>query len=177
MKHKPSELTLELTIGSFEDLNQVLLNRDALAGILVSNAQLRDMMEITQSQAHLTEFEVLLQSSKMYRRHKALQQSLTNVTYLTGLLDRDAIGRLGLGLEDVVKSETASLLWDRGETSQSVKMLQNVLQHTNTATQSLPVGRAGLLAELVRIPSLFDRRLSDTSRPTGFPKLGLRSRV
>lgn len=166
---------MELTIASFEDLNQVLLTRDALAGILVSNAQLRDMMEITQSQAHLTEFEVLLQSSKMYRRHKALQQSLTNVTYLTGLLDRDAID--GLGLEDVVKSETASLLWDRGETSQSVKMLQNVLQHTNTATQSLPVGRAGLLAELVRILNLSDRCLSDTSRPTAFLKLDLRSRV
>lgn len=121
--------------------------RDAVAGIFTSNTILRDVLHITREDACLMEVDIVLHSSKTYRLHQAFQQSLTNLTYLSNA-SRKELSK-PLGLDAAIKSETASLLWDCGESSQSIRMLQDVVGQPNADQQNLMPGKAGLLAELV----------------------------
>jgi len=98
------------------------------------------------------EVDIVLHSSRTYRFHQALQQSLANVTYLSNLSRKELVKPLGV--EAAIKSETASLLWDCGESSQSIRMLQDVVGLPNLNQQNLMPGKAGLLAELVCNTSL-----------------------
>jgi len=61
----------------------------------------------------------------------------------------------GLNIEAAAKYEVASVLWDQGETSTSIRMLQQLDAEINLDEPSSAVARSTLLAKLVRNLMIF----------------------
>ena len=108
------------------------------------------MTNISQHDAKLIESQVLLASSKLSRTHAAFQNALTAVTYLTkhAQLSRD----VGVDVVDAVRFESAQVLWEQGEMSTSIRMLQDLQSSINPKkAQSIAVGKPEVLANLVSV--------------------------
>ena len=105
------------------------------------------MIKISQHDAKLLESQVLLASSRISRKQAALQNALTAVTYLTereqSCLDN------GVDISSAVQFESAQVLWEQGEMSTSIRMLQELQSSINPKAQSIHVGKAELLVRLV----------------------------
>lgn len=93
------------------------------------------------------EVDCNLRSSFIYRKHDALQASLSNVTYLTSLIP--ACEKVGLNFECAVGHETASVLWGKGELQPSIQTSLNLVKNIDFGIQSIRVGKADILAVLV----------------------------
>jgi len=118
-----------------------------LFGILNDSSELRDSLKLDKQNARLLEAESSLRSSRIYRKHNALQASLSNVTYLTSLVP--SCKGVGLNLEGAIEQETASVLWDKGEILPAIQISKNMLITINFEKQSVKVGKGGVLADLV----------------------------
>jgi ataxia telangiectasia mutated family protein len=133
-------------MARYEDVRALLSNRETLFGVLSQNLELQRALHMGQRDARKFEVQALLEKSKLARGHGRLQEALTATATLSELIvlcsDND------LKVEGVVKLETATVLWDAGEASTSVKMLRDVLEMTDLGKQDLLVGRAGLRAQL-----------------------------
>ncbi len=105
------------------------------------------MISVTPKEARLTEVRALLASSSLSRRHGALQDSLSTTTYLAELVRMDL--DLGLNIDAVAQYEASNVLWDQGEMSGSIGILQSILESTDLLKQDVPIGKAELLAKLV----------------------------
>ena len=97
--------------------------------------------------ARTIECDILLASSKMSRSHGALQHALARATCLTQLCKpcEDA----GVNIAAAVQFETAQVLWDHGEMSTSINILQDLQGELRPGHQSNHVGKPELLAKLV----------------------------
>lgn len=137
----------------FERIDDILSCRETLFGSLSKSNRLQSLLKTTQREARTVESETLLALSKMSRSHGALQHALTRVTYLNRLIKpcEDA----GVTISAAVQFETARVLWDHGETSTSIKMLQDLLKDPEMTSQSIKVGRPDLFATLVSETMLF----------------------
>ena len=84
----------------------------------------------------------------MSRSYGALQHALTRVTYLTELIQpcRGA----GVEISAAVQFESARVLWEQGEMSTSIRMLEDLLANQHTDSDLFfRVGRPDLFARLV----------------------------
>lgn len=133
-------------MAHYEDVKPILSNRQTLFGVLVQNTNLQQKLHMNQKQARAFEVEALLAESRYAREHSHLQEALTATTTLSNMVS--VCDSVNLAIAGAVKSETASVLWDAGETSASVKMLRDTLDMTDLANQDLEVGVAGLRAQL-----------------------------
>jgi len=118
-----------------------------LFGVLNDNSELRGSLKLNKQDARLLEAESSLRSSHVYRKHSALQASLSNVTYLTSLIT--VCQGVGLNLEGAIQHETASVLWDKGEIQPSIQVSVSMLNNVDFETQHIVIGKAGVLADLV----------------------------
>ena len=84
----------------------------------------------------------------MSRAHAAFQNALTAVTYLTGLTKQ--CEEAGVNVAAAVQYESAQVLWEQGEMSTSIRMLQELQSNLNPKAQLIRVGRPEILAKLVR---------------------------
>ena len=132
--------------GRAEFVATIDSSRRTLFSIITKNAHLRSMMGISRREAREAEVRVLLSSSELNRGHGALQGSLNNAMYLTQLVAPSV--DLGLVFDVAVRSEAANVLWDQGELSSSINMLQNIMETASFRSQSIPVGRAEILGKL-----------------------------
>lgn len=87
----------------------------------------------------------MLLSSGLYRYHRATQESLNIATSLTDLVPPSA--ELGLHLDSIAKIEAAGSLWDHGEMTSSIRMLQSVDEDPHLKKQTIPISRPDLLAK------------------------------
>ena len=92
------------------------------------------------------EVQSLLLSSRVYRYHQATQESLNLATTLTDLIK--PCEELGLHVDAAVNIEAANSLWDFGEISTSIRMLQAIDRDSSLRMQTLPVSRSDLLSKL-----------------------------
>ncbi|KAI9716271.1 MAG: hypothetical protein M1812_005496 [Candelaria pacifica] len=134
--------------GRFEDVSQILSCRETLLSSLSKNSHLQTMLRISQRDSRLIEVEALLASSRTCRDHGALQNSLTAATYLSNLIE--PCGMLDLNILAAVQTEEASVLWDQGEMTASIRVLQNLCTSVDLTKESIHVGKSGLLATLAR---------------------------
>ncbi|KAI9734490.1 MAG: Serine/threonine-protein kinase tel1 [Claussenomyces sp. TS43310] len=109
-------------------------------------SRLREIINVTSTDARLVEVQTTLLSSSLNRSHSALQESLTSATYLTDLIE--PCRTLGLNIEAVVQIEVAQALWDQGEMASSIGLLQSIDKKTTLKKQTLPIGRPHLLTNL-----------------------------
>jgi ataxia telangiectasia mutated family protein len=88
----------------------------------------------------------LLESAGIYRYHQAAQESINVSTTLTDLIP--LCEDQGLHVDASVSIEAANSLWDHGEMSTSIRMLQNIDKDSRLKKQSIPVSRSDLLSKI-----------------------------
>ena len=121
--------------------------RRTLFSTLSKSTHLQLMMNVSAKQARAAEVQVLLSSSALSRRHGALQGSLNNAMYLTQLID--PCQNLGLNFDVAIRLEASNVLWDQGEMSSSIHVLQDINQNSDFKSQTIHVGKAEILGKLV----------------------------
>ena len=104
-------------------------------------------MKTRQREAFSIEGEALLRSMRTSRLHAALQPALTTGNYLSGLVE--AYESAGVPIQAAVQFECANVLWDQGEATSSIRMLQDLRGKLKTFNSEFYVGKAELLAKLV----------------------------
>lgn len=92
------------------------------------------------------EVESLLMSSALYRFHEAKQESLNIATSLSKLIP--TCRSLDLHVDASVNVEVANSLWDQGEMSTAIQMLQAIDRDSVLNKQAIPVTKADLLAKI-----------------------------
>lgn len=130
----------------FDGVNTIMSCRETLLGIIGKQPELRNILNVSPSDVRLVEAQAALLSSKLSRSHGALQESLRTATYLTGLIEPNQA--LGIHIEAAVHLETANALWEQGEMTASIGMLQALEKGTALKKQTIAVGRSDLLAKL-----------------------------
>ncbi|CAK1361774.1 unnamed protein product [Cercospora beticola] len=134
-------------LAKFEDVKVFLSGRHTLFGVLSQNVHLQQSMHVALKRCRILEVEALLAFSRLSREHSKLQEALTASATMSDMIE--TCGAAGIRVESAVKMETASVLWDAGEATMSVKMLSSLSQPgVELAGQDVAVGRAGLLAQL-----------------------------
>ena len=93
------------------------------------------------------EVKAVVKQSEFARKNDMIQQSLAAATYLTELVP--SCMEAGVKIDAVAQFEAASTLWTQGEISSSVQMLRELRQREDLEYQTVQVGSAGLLAQLV----------------------------
>ncbi|XXH05131.1 hypothetical protein Hte_011555 [Hypoxylon texense] len=131
--------------GRYEDVSHILSCRDTTLSLLAQTAQRRGMTKINPPEATLARIKSMLLSSGLYRYHRATQESLNIATSLTDLVPSSA--ELGLHLDSIAKIEAAGSLWDHGEMTSSIRMLQSVDEDPHLKKQTIPISRPDLLAK------------------------------
>jgi ataxia telangiectasia mutated family protein len=104
------------------------------------------MIHVSASDTSLVEARTSRLSSSINRFHGALQESLTAATYLNSLIE--PCRSLGLNIEAAAYFEAANAMWDQGEISSSIGMLQELEGLPNLKHQTIPIGRSMILAKL-----------------------------
>lgn len=132
---------------SFERIDDIWSCRETLFSSLSKRRRLQTLVKTTLRDARAIECDILLASSKMSRSHGALQHALARATHLTQLCKpcEDA----GVNIAAAVQFETAQVLWDQGEMSTSIKILQDLQSDLRPGHESSHMGRPELLARLV----------------------------
>ena len=137
----------------------MLSYREALFGILRKNDNLRENVHVSRQNGLLLEVRAILKSAAFSRRHGLKQRSLTAASYLSTLVP--ICEDVGMHIEAAAQWEMASTLWEQDEVVASTKMLQTLSARKDLSAQSIPVGRAGILAQLVGSPlTLFSSPLT-----------------
>lgn len=140
----------------FEDAQPLLSARSTLFSVLAANTNMIRDMHIGAKALKLMEARSLLDVARYARDQSVLQEALSAATQLTSL----AIESSGIGLRISAGAalETATVLWESGEATSSVKMLQDITTVRDCDTQDIIVGPSGLLAQLAH--QLAEARLS-----------------
>lgn len=135
-----------LTMTRYDDVSQVLSNRGTIMSMASQHAPRLRFPKVALGTLKRMEVQSLLISSNIYRYHEAKQESLNIATILTDLIP--ACESLGIKIDAAVNVEAANALWDFGEISTSIRILQSINQDTSLSTQTLPVHRSDLLSKL-----------------------------
>ncbi|KAF2835398.1 hypothetical protein M501DRAFT_1060914 [Patellaria atrata CBS 101060] len=134
--------------GHFEDVRPLLSSREILFSVLSSNNSLQEITRTGPKDLRKMEVQALLAASAIYRKHGALQESLASASYLSDLIPlcKDS----GIDIEAISKNEIASVLWDQGEMTASVRMLQEINLGDKLVESDGGLGRSSILAQLAR---------------------------
>ena len=114
---------------------------------LSKSTNLQNLLKVPPHDARLVESRALLNSAALNRHHGAPQSALTAATYLSQLIE--PCREVGVKVDAAVSYESSNVLWDQGEMSASIKILQDLLTTLDPKFQDVHVGRPELLAKLV----------------------------
>lgn len=143
----PSEHVL--TIRSYEDVSAIASCRETLFSLLSSSSQLQNTIHTAPKETRAIEVECLLSSSALARKHGALQDALASATYLADLVPDCA--KVGMTVEATAQYEAAKVLWDQGEQTTSIGILQQLDADLESKHKDSAVRRSSLLAMLVSL--------------------------
>ena len=132
---------------SFEYIQTIISCRETLFSSVSKSKNLQQILRISPADARHVEVRALLASSKLSRHHEALQTSLAATTYLGRLVQSSE--EIGLKIKAAAQYEGASVLWDQGEMTASIRMLQDLVHGTDLEKQAIQIGKPELLAKLV----------------------------
>lgn len=153
-----------LTFVSFQHMNTIFSCRETLLSSLSKSRNLQGLLKTSQRESRTVEINILLASSKMSRHHGALQNCLATATYLNRLIE--PCREVGLIITAAVQFESANILWDQGELTASIRMLQDLRKIFDMDSQLIHIGKAELLTKLVGEFVLFCSRLTDKTSGT-----------
>ncbi len=158
-------LFLMLIKSSYERVKTIISCRETLFSSLSKKPKLRDLLKTSQRDARSLESQLLLTSSHLSRAHGAFQNALSTVTYLTELVK--PCKEVGVDISAVTRLASANVLWDQGEMTASIRMLQDLQGSLDSPDQSIAVSKPELLAKLVSIETIGYPRFPLTDRLQG----------
>lgn len=124
--------------------------RETIFSTISKNAQLQNTVRTTKREALDIEVQALLASSRLSRSHGALPNALAATTYLNHLVE--PCHEVGVYIEAAARYESAQVLWQEGEMSSSIRILQELRDNSSQKSQAHSIPSPELLATLVRIP-------------------------
>ena len=134
---------------SYEHVKAIISCRETLFSSLSKKPKLQNLLKTSLRDARFLESRQLLASSHMSRAHGAIQNALSTVTYLTELVK--PCKEVGVDVSAVVRLASANVLWDQGEMTASIRILQDLQQVSDSHVQLTDVSKPELLAKLVSI--------------------------
>lgn len=134
-------------MNSLEQHLHIASYHEGFYGTLRRNNALREAVGITPAEACVLEANAVLEAADLAHRNGQLQQSLVLATYLSKLVPLFA--RSGVSIDAAAQRQTATILWTQGESTPAIRLLQALAARKDLEKQSLPVGRAAVLAQLV----------------------------
>lgn len=135
-----------LIVNRYGSVSQILSCRGTTMSMISQQNTLRTNIKLSAAAARQMEVEAMITASQIYRYHQATQESLNISTRLTNLISPCAA--LDLHVDAAVNIETANSLWDYGEMSTSIRMLQGIDKDASLKKQTLPVSRSDLLSKI-----------------------------
>ncbi|PHH90696.1 hypothetical protein CDD83_2917 [Cordyceps sp. RAO-2017] len=132
--------------GLYDDVSQILSCRETTASMLSQHASTMSSVKLPASSWRRMQVETMLTASAIYRYHQATQESLNISTALNKLVP--VCEDLNLHVDAAVKIEVANSLWDYGEMSTSIRMLQGIDKDSCLEKQTIPVSRSELLSKI-----------------------------
>jgi ataxia telangiectasia mutated family protein len=109
---------------------------------------LHKIINVAALETSLVEVENALLASELTRAHNALQESLSVATFLMDLIP--SCRELDLKVDAAIRLEASNALWDQGEFTSSIRMLQ-ALEKERPAPgtkQDILIGRSKLLSQI-----------------------------
>jgi ataxia telangiectasia mutated family protein len=106
------------------------------------------MLGISGRDAQFLEVEVIRESLRINREHRAHQASLKSAMLLSKLTEPCA--QVGVKMDVAATYDLANVLWDHGEMTTSIRMLQPLVDQPDIQAQTVPINRPEILANLVR---------------------------
>lgn len=108
---------------------------------------MRSALKLTPRMSQLLEVKTLRESFKISRNLEGSQEALKSAVSLSKLVQ--PCTDLDLSIEGAAKYDMANVLWDHGEMTISIRMLQQLNEQGDLQKQALVVSRAEVLASLV----------------------------
>ncbi|KAF2453189.1 hypothetical protein BDY21DRAFT_142648 [Lineolata rhizophorae] len=130
----------------YEDIRPLLSYRGTLYSSLSCSDDLQSALHVRAKDCRRYEVQTLIRASSISRMHGALQESLTIATYLSDLVP--VCRALGLAVEGAAQFETANVLWEQGEMTASVRILQHLVRDVNLDYEVDAAGKSVVLAKL-----------------------------
>lgn len=167
-----------ITLNRYAEVEEMLAMRQATFGSLAKRTHLRTRSgtdHIGEREARKLEAKTLIEICKMARKHEILQNAITASTQLENLVQ--PCKDVGLDISGVAALQAANVLWLDGQAVPAIDILSTLVQGNGLASQSIEVGRAKLLATLVRPREYHSVRVLLTLhlREVGSRKHGLKS--
>ncbi|KAK7540314.1 hypothetical protein IWX49DRAFT_592680 [Phyllosticta citricarpa] len=128
-----------------EDFRSIISSRETLFSLMSKQPGLQAIVDTKPRELRKLQQEALTNSVDIFRRHGALQESLTAATYLVDLVE--PCRQLQLETEADAKFQVALVLWDQGEKTTSVRMLQKLEEESRTTNDDF-ASRSALLTML-----------------------------
>lgn len=132
---------------SSRDIGEALNVREALFSSIKRKDYLKSAFRLSDRDAQLLEVKVIRKSLGITRAHEMSQASLKSAIRLTNLVQPCA--SLGINIDGAAKYDLANVLWDQGEMTTSIQILQQLNNQNGLSRQSIPINRAELLVTLV----------------------------
>lgn len=132
--------------GLYDDVSQILSCRGTTMSMFTQHASLLANGPLSVAGIRQMEIKSMLLASSIYRYHQATQESLNISTALSDLIK--PCEDLGVHVDVAIKIEVANSLWDHGEMSSSIKMLQGIDNVAALKRQTIPVSRSDLLSKI-----------------------------
>ncbi|RDA85469.1 hypothetical protein CP532_0008 [Ophiocordyceps camponoti-leonardi (nom. inval.)] len=146
MLHKFQARCQWMRSGLYDDVSEILSCRETTTSLLSQHGSFVSSAKLPVTSLRRMQVETMLLASGIYRYHQASQESLNISTSLNMLIP--VCEELGLHVDAAVKMEVASSLWDHGEMSSSVRMLQAIDKGSSLAKQTIHVSRSELLSKI-----------------------------
>ncbi|WEW61049.1 Serine/threonine-protein kinase tel1 [Emydomyces testavorans] len=135
-----------LEFENFHDVGQILSAHEGIFSVISRKPHLRAMLNLSSRDAQLLQVKVIRESLRISRAHDAHQASLKSAMLLTKLVE--PCSQLGVEINAAATFDLANVLWDQGEMTTSIKMLQQLSEQNDLQKQSIPLNRAEILASL-----------------------------
>lgn len=132
--------------GRYEEVGHILSCRGTTMSMLSQHSGLLNKATLSTAVMRKSEVESLLTAANIYRFHQAAQESLNISTTLSDLIP--LCQEVDVHVDAAVNVEVANSLWDHGEMSTAIRMLQTIDRDSSLNKQAIPVSKADLLAKI-----------------------------
>ncbi|KAJ5951989.1 uncharacterized protein N7479_010402 [Penicillium vulpinum] len=135
-----------LKTESYHEVGEILSWHEALFSSIRKSDILKSRAKLSLEDSRILEAKVIRQSLEITRTHGISQASLKSAMSLSKLAEPCAA--LGMNIDGAAKFDLANVLWDQGEMTASIRMLQQLKGQNDLHKQIIPLSRAELLVTL-----------------------------
>lgn len=147
-----SQTVINQYSNSYHEVGEILSWHEALFSSIRKSDILKSRANMTIANSRILEAQVFRQSLEITRSHGVPQASLKSAISLSRMAEPCA--ELGMKIDGVARFDLANVLWDQGEMTASIRMLQNLKGQSDLHKQAIPLSRSELLVTLVSYTQL-----------------------